>query len=50
MFVKEKKDKLVQIRMTENQKKILTELSKEHNMNVSEFILYLVQKFIDDCN
>lgn len=50
MFSKERKDKLVQIRMTESQKKTLVDLAREHNMNVSEFILYLVQKFLNDCN
>ena len=42
MFVKRKKDKLIQIRVTTTEKEIIKILSDRKGMTISEFILYLV--------
>lgn len=52
MFKKERKDKMIQIRVTEKQKKTIIELAKKNNNeNVTDFILELVEKYYkDNCN
>ncbi len=47
MFKKEKKDSLLQIRLSEQQKSVIKDLAKKNNQSVSDFILTLVQSYYD---
>ena len=45
------KDKWINIRCTEQERQDITEQAKEHNMNVAEFIRYIVAKEREEmCN
>lgn len=46
MFVKERKNKFFQIRVTEKEKDIIESLANKYSMSVSEFMLYLVDKHL----
>lgn len=48
MFVNKKKDSLIQIRVNEDQKKIIKEMANKEGKSVSEFLLMLVAKHYED--
>lgn len=48
MFIKDKKDDFLHIRLTKKQKEKIYDLAKKQNMTVSDFILYLLQKYYND--
>lgn len=48
MFTKEKRDKQLQIRLTEKEKNLLVQLAKEKDMNVTQFIFYLIQNYLEN--
>lgn len=49
MFEKQNKDKLIRIRVTQAQKENIEKFAKDNNMNISEFILKLIQNYVDSC-
>ena len=49
MFEKQNKDKVIHIRVTQTQKENIEKFAKDNNMNVSEFILKLIQNYVDSC-
>ncbi len=48
MFKKEKKDVLINIRVTKSQRDLLKKISSENNQTLTEFIFSLVQKYCED--
>lgn len=45
MFLKERKDKMIQIRVTEKQKQLICKLAEEKQVNISDFVLGLIEKY-----
>lgn len=50
MFEKnQNKDKFIRIRVTQTQKENIEKFAKDNDMNISEFILKLIQNYVDSC-
>lgn len=45
MFLKERKDKMIQIRVTQKQKDLIFKLAEEKQVTISDFILELIEKY-----
>lgn len=47
-FSKEKKDALINFRVTKEQRDLMKKMASDNNQTLSEFILDLVQKYFED--
>lgn len=47
-FSKEKKDALINLRVTTEQRDLIKKMAKEKNKTLTEFILDLVQEYFED--
>jgi len=45
VFINTKKESLIQIRVSENQKKIIKDMAKKEDKKISEFILMLIENY-----
>lgn len=50
MFLKERKDKMIQIRVTQKQKDLISKLAEEKQVTISDFILELIEKYYIENN